>query len=458
MYLEDLIAGGETESLEFKECPNSDPKKYLRTAVAFANCGGGTLLFGVGDDGGVVGIQGNVGVVRDQIVDSIFSNVFPIVYPNVYAYTIDGKNLIVMEIPAQNQLPVYLRSEGPEKGVYMRYGASTRAAEAQDIGILSLESSMRSPDSIIVPGTIATDNEQATWLCSKLSKRKGDEVTLKDLIGLGLMEESDGNIQRTMAFRLLTDNPYSHAVIQCARFIGKGEMEFSDRTDYGGSILIQAERGVEYILSMIGKPSKIDGLYRDDGFEIPVAAIREIILNAIMHRNYNTDMGPISIAVFDDRVEVTSPGGLPKGQTYEKMLLGYSMPRNRLLATVFKECWLAEGWGRGIRRVNELCDAKGLRRPSVEVLGNAVRVTLFRRSSRNVTLTSTYENESTVMEFFLDNPTSTISDLCGKSALSKHDAEVAIRSLKEKGVLKRVGSRKRGEWLIEKKVLTETDS
>ena len=449
MIIEDMIRSGESETLEFKSRPNEDPRKYLKTMVAFSNTRGGVIIFGVNDDGDVIGLEGDANKVRDQIIDTVITNISPIITPGIYNYTIDGKDLVIVEInPLLNSL-AYLRAEGPEKGMYVRIGASTRAVAPEEIKSLRLERSDSSPDSLLCPDPIQHDDDRIGWLCTKLSRRKGDDVTLEDLIGLGLLVPEGSFYKPTTAFRLLTDNPYQHAFLQCARFIGPGETEFADRTEFNGSILVQVERGLEYVLSMIEKPSVIDGLYREDDFEIPVKAIREIIMNAVMHRSYWAEYSPVFIAVFDDRVEITSPGGLPNGQTYERMMDGFSLPRNRIIARVFKECKLSEGWGRGLRRVFELCRQHDLKTPIISVLGQSVRVTLYRRSRVTRTLTSSNSNESLVLKNFGSSPTMTIAELCENTGLTKHDAEMSIKSLKEKGILKREGARKRGVWIID---------
>ena len=105
----------------------------------------------------------------------------------------------------------------------------------------------------------------------------------------------------------------------------------------------------------------------------------------------------------------------------------------------------------------ELCRECGLEAPEIAVLGQSVRVTLYRRSHQSWSLTSASINESVVLKSFRDNPTMTISDLCKSTILTKHDAEVTIKSLKDKGILKRVGARKRGMWLIDEEIFKEWD-
>ncbi len=447
MFVEDLIRGGENESLEFKEWSGEDDKGYLKTVVAFSNCIGGTIIFGVSDSGEVLGLEGTVEKIRDSLIDSIYASIFPHIFPNVFVYTLDGKDLIILEVPISNQRPVSLREGGVSK-VFVRIGASTRLADEGSLASIEVDASPRSQDSVIDRSSSIRE-EQIECLCARLTKRKGDRVTVSDLVSLGLLVPEGEGYLPTMAFDLLTVNRYPNAFIQCARLIGPNETEFSDRTEYRGSILTQVDRGLEFVLSMINKPSRIDGIVRIDGFEIPVTAIREVILNAVIHRGYRTDPGPITIGVYDDRVEVTSPGGLPYGQTYEGMMLGLSLPRNRLIAAVFKECKLSEGWGRGIRRVIEACQKEGLREPSIEVIGHSVRVTVYREGRDNRTMTSSAADERAVIRYFRDNPTGTIAMLCQDVPMTKHDAEVAIRALKEKGILRRIGARKRGEWIIE---------
>ena len=104
-----MIKAGESETLEFKERPNDDPKKYLKTMVAFSNTRGGVIIFGVRDNGDVVGLEGDANKIRDQIIDTIITNISPIITPAVYNYSIDGKDLVIVEInPIVNSV-AYLR-------------------------------------------------------------------------------------------------------------------------------------------------------------------------------------------------------------------------------------------------------------------------------------------------------------------------------------------------------------
>ena len=141
----------------------------------------------------------------------------------------------------------------------------------------------------------------------------------------------------------------------------------------------QVESAIRYVLEKINMGARFHGAYREDVYEIPPDSIREIIVNAIVHRSYvNAEASPVTVALYDDRLEVTSPGGLPRGMTLAKMLTGYSECRNKALASAFAYMNLIENWGSGVKRYVAEIKAAGLREPEFIEWPNAMRVNIYR--------------------------------------------------------------------------------
>lgn len=157
---------------------------------------------------------------------------------------------------------------------------------------------------------------------------------------------------------------------------------FLDKREYTGPIYKQIESAVDFVLRNIRLGATIDGLVRRKNYELPVEAIREMIINAHCHRNL-LDESCIQVAVYDDRLEVTSPGGLYNGLTYEEVMSGHSKIRNKLIANIFSQMGLVEAWGSGIRRILSVAKEYGLPIPAVEVFDDMFRVNLFRNVQDN---------------------------------------------------------------------------
>ena len=179
------------------------------------------------------------------------------------------------------------------------------------------------------------------------------------------------------AFAILTGNGGLHVATQCGVFKGTTKAVFVDRREYTGPLWEQIDEAFQFVLRNIHLGATIVGIYRQDVYEIPPDAIRELIINAMVHRSY-LDHGTIQVAVYDNRLEITSPGKLPMGQTMERMKEGYSKIRNEALAHAFAYMNLIEHWGSGIPRIIDKVKAAGLREP--EFIGGEVdlRINIYR--------------------------------------------------------------------------------
>ena len=216
--------------------------------------------------------------------------------------------------------------------------------------------------------------------------------------------------------------------------------------------------------------ARFNGAYREDVYEIPPDSIRELIVNAVVHRNYiNADASPITIALYDDRLEVTSPGGLVKGMTLEKMKNGYSECRNKALAAAFAYMNLIENWGSGVKRYIREVKAAGLREPEFIEWPNAIRVNVYRakvdvdkagkgeskgqskgESKGESKGDSCGRNSEAVIKKLSENPALTIPELAKAVHLSVSGIEKIVRGLKRSGRLRRSGATKNGRWIVER--------
>ena len=241
---------------------------------------------------------------------------------------------------------------------------------------------------LCVPGLNITD-EDIDALCKAMKEQavknahnEEQKASIKDvgrqqLRSWGVLIERDGKDYPSNAFAILTGNGGLHVATQCGVFKGTTKAVFVDRREYTGPLWEQIDEAFQFVLRNIHLGATIVGIYRQDIYEIPPDAIRELIINAMVHRSY-LDHGTIQVAVYDNRLEITSPGKLPMGQTMERMKEGYSKIRNEALAHAFAYMNLIEHWGSGIPRIIDKVKAAGLREP--EFIGGEVdlRINIYR--------------------------------------------------------------------------------
>ena len=259
--------------------------------------------------------------------------------------------------------------------------------------------------------------------------------------------------------------------MQCGVFKGKSRAVFVDRREFTGSIQEQIEQAYRYVLAKINLGAKIEGLYREDIYEFPIKSIREIISNAIAHRSY-LEPGNVQIALYDDRLEVTSPGMLLNGVTIEKIREGYSKARNRAIANAFSYMKIIEEWGSGIPRMIEEFKEYGLREPELIDLDGDFRVNFYRSNykseinvvqderaiSKNETINKTTnkflkfdfsEHEESVLEMIIKNPSITQAQISEMLYVPLSVVKRCTTDLQKQGILKRDGPRKKGKWIVQ---------
>jgi ATP-dependent DNA helicase RecG len=201
-----------------------------------------------------------------------------------------------------------------------------------------------------------------------------DEEKLKNLNLLKLVQ---GNLYPTQGLMILL-GLYPYVMIKCARLKGANMDVFLDRKEYGGDLLGQLEQAEAFIKNHIHLRGEIQGLQRTDTFELPEEALREALVNAIVHRDYTNQGRDIKVGVYDDIVNIVSPGGFPSTLTVETLLDGRSEIRNRVLARVLKELGYIEQWGSGIQRIRSACLSMGLLEPQIREKGDFVDVEFYR--------------------------------------------------------------------------------
>ncbi len=298
----------------------------------------------------------------------------------------------------------------------------------------------------------------------------------------GVLIERDGKDYPSNAFAILTGNGGLHVTTQCGVFKGTTKAVFVDRREYPGPLWEQIDEAFQFVLRNIHLGAAFVGIYRQDIYEIPPDAIRELIVNAMVHRSY-LDHGTIQVAVYDNRLEITSPGKLPMGQTMERMKEGYSKIRNEALAHAFAYMNLIEHWGSGIPRIIDKVKAAGLREP--EFIGGEVdlRINIYRGQNNDNNIKNGVKADTNgidgveigandikndvdevaytdkvfpdhiqkLLKIIAENPTETQAQYAEKLGISKRTISRIFAELKEQGILEQQGNRRKAKWLIIKK-------
>ena len=353
MTVEEIIHG-ESKRTEFKEMYPKNSEQYTKTVVAYANTQGGKLIFGVVDaTREIVGIDESILFqTMDSIANAISDSCEPQIVPEIEPYTIEDKTVIIVTVAPEPQRQFYLKAKGKEKGTYIRVGATTRLASPEKIKELEMEGAKISWDELTCVGYDVTENaikklchDMNTWR-KEMQERKAivkklPAVTRTNLENWKVLKKTNDGYLASNAFALLTSDYFQYAKTQCAVFKGTDRTVFLDKREYTGPIYTQIEDAVKFVLRNIRLGAKIEGLIRKESYELPIDAIREMIVNAHCHRNL-TDESCVQVAIYDDRLEVTSPGGLYNGLTFEEALEGHSKLRNRVIANVFSQIGLIE--------------------------------------------------------------------------------------------------------------------
>ena len=388
MTVEEILRG-ESKDLEFKEKLPEDSKKYMKTIVAFSNGDGGRLIIGVNDDREVVGVeQTAVFSMIDKITNAISDSCEPLIIPDIAPQAVGDKTVIVVEISAGRQRPYYLKSLGMDKGTFIRTAGSTRLADRPFIQEMYYEDENRSFDNVVNKDIEVTDSDIKSF-CEDMKKeaqrncvnekdaKKVKTPTKNNLITWGILKEENGVVRPTYAYYYLRGLDGVMSQIQCAVFKGNTRGIFVDKREYEGNLWEQVEQAYQFVLRNIHLGARIKGIHRQDVYELPPESIRELIINAVVNCSY-LQGSLVQVAIYDNRLEISSPGGLMSGVTIEKMKEGFSKVRNHGIANAFVYMNLIEQWGSGIPKI--LAQTKEYGLPEVEFIdmGIALRVNMYR--------------------------------------------------------------------------------
>jgi len=433
---------GEVEDsrTEFKEILND---KFEKEIVSFLNTNGGNLYIGIRDDSSVVGLDGNVDKIQLEIKDRLKNNILPNTLGlfDLELQKIENKNVIHISVAGGIERPYYLKKKGmTPDGCFIRIGSSTEKMSEEQISHLY---STRTKNSI---RNIVSPTQQLSFSQLKIYyEESGYTINSNFLKQLDLIMD-DGRYNY-VAYLLSDNNSIS---IKVATYSGTDSYDLIENEEYGYCSLIKATKKVIDKFDLANKTfSKITGSERKELKMFDKVAIREAIVNAIVHNKWQLE-NPPKFEIFSDHISITSTGGLPQEVTKEEFLMGYSFPRNPELMRVFKDLDLVEQLGTGIIRILKVYDKN-----VYEFSKNFIRVNFkfneYRdlASDNKVNIDSNLnETQNKVLQLIRNNNRITQKEMMNELGVVRATITRTIKFLKEKEYIERVGSDRNGYWNI----------
>lgn len=406
-----MISKAETSTVEFKVAHTNT---YLKTVSAYANYGTGVIFFGIDDSGVVIGVDNPT-----ELSLKIEQQLNAVIEPRPrYSLRVLENNVIRLEVFEGFDKPYRYQGKA-----YRRGGSSTVEVDRAELQNLFLQGANRSFDELPVRQTDLRFKILATAIKERTRLSSFSDDTLKTL---SLYSETEGFNQAALLFADENNVPG----LDLVRF-GRTVDEFDERIDYAGvSIIQQYQQAIEYF-SQFYSFERIDGFRRETYDRIPKEAFREALANALAHRDWSAPAS-VKIAFFTDRVEITSPGGLPRGVSSDDYLNRYfSFPRNPLVANVFRLLGYIEGLGTGIERIRRAY-TEGPQVPLFEVTETNICIVLPVLSSLN-------SREQAIMDALGNQVLSRVT-LEQRTGFSKAMVIRLIGKLEQQGLLIREGA------------------
>lgn len=442
----------ESETIELKEVVVDDIKKEI---IAFANCGGGKLYIGVRDDGTVVGLN-NPDEVSLQISNMVRDSIKPDVTMFLHYKTIEenGKEIVAVDIQRGTDRPYYLAKKGmrPE-GVYVRQGYSSVPATDTAIRRMIKE----------------TDGDRFEAMRC-LNQELTFEATKKEFA----LREVDFGAQQMRTLKLIDkDNLYSNLglllsdqcvhTIKVAVFQGTDQTIFKDRREFTGSLMQQMNEVYDFIDFRNQTRATIEKLRRIDTKDYPEIAIREALLNLLVHRDYSFSASAL-ISIYADRIEFVSIGGLVPGIDLEDIMVGISVCRNQDLANVFYRLHLIEAYGTGMGKIMKAYEDME-EKPAIETTKNAFKIILPNINAKYETgntsapktesiassvagAEKSLSDEEKVLEYTRSHGVITRNDVIELLGVSTSTASRVIRRMVKSNLLKQNGKARSTKYTI----------
>ncbi len=441
-----LIKNGEGYNLEFKERYGSS---VAREICAMANATGGRILVGVTDDGKIKPIKLN-NRIKSEIYD--LTNNFD---PSLKVVIENRAGVIIINVPEGSEKPYSTNGK-----FYLRHGANSQQLSRNEIrNFFMNEGLVTFDDQLNKDFDIKKHiNKQAYNNFLKITRISKILTITKLLENLSLIKDNKIKNAGVLIFSEDITRFFPQATINCVFFRGKDRHTILDRQEYSGDINSNYEKSFNFVQSKLNTEYIIKGGPRQEVLELPEDALREAILNAIVHRDYFIKGANIQINIYSNRIEIISPGGLVKGMTV-KDLGKKSLTRNNLLFGLMQRMDLVEKSGTGYLRMKRALKKYKLSAPIIETnkywfsvifkRPDLQKMTIKERLELSVGVEKSVEKSvEKIVNLIKKDSNITQKKLSEKIGLSRRGVEKNIKILKDKKIIKRVGPDKGGHWEI----------
>jgi ATP-dependent DNA helicase RecG len=395
--IQQLITQGESQTVEFKPSL-SQGKRLIEIIASFANSLGGHLLIGIRDDATLCGVKLGSKTL-EQLSNTIFDNIEPQIYPRVEVVKIQGKDVIVITVDKSNEKPYLAYGKA-----FKRVGAVTKEISRAEYERL-LKARVEQPfEQTIVRGATLDDLgavKVQTFLLRKAeySKTELPKAPLESLLSnLRAVVKTDDKLSITYAGLLFFGKEpqkfLKRSQLKLARFEGTTMVKFLDKARTQGTLPEMLNQAEKFIRRNTRHGQKVVGFSGQTIHEYPYPALREALVNAVAHRDYGHP-GSIQVMIFDDRIEIVSPGGIPKGLSLQEVR-GMHIPRNAILCERFHDIGEMEEYGTGLKKMENLMIAHGLNKPIISPTRNLFRIIFNGPGDKILDLTPDVPEEDTI--------------------------------------------------------------
>ena len=410
----------ESEILELKSS-FGEWKEIIISLSAFANKKGGTVVVGLDENANPLHMQIGNNTIED-FVNKLKNHTDPILYPSINIKTFGLGEIVEITVAQSDYKPVFAFEKA-----WIRVGKSNIKLSANELRDLINRYSNKEFDS------------QEAELSG--NQFEFDENIRSKFISLAYHLPKKPNIAEYLSFTK-SNTLFPQAVVKAARFKGNEPVTFLDTRDFDESLLLITDQVLDFIKKNIRLEYLISGkAERDERWEYPLVALREAILNAVVHRDYN-DPGNIQIRIFDDFIEIWSPGLLPKELDINSLPKNSrSIPRNKQLLNIFHLAGDIENWGTGFARISEACAVNGNPVPIFEEKSGAFIIRINQILNK-----SSDKSSDKVFELLKGNQNITIRQISEILKLSSRAVEKILAVLKKQNRIKRIGGKKTGKW------------
>jgi ATP-dependent DNA helicase RecG len=455
MNIEELIERGETQSLEFKESLGLKDE-IGETVSAFSNSDGGTVIIGVSNSGGVHGVDIGKNTL-EELANYIKRNTDPQVFPSVKILEICGKRVVMVEVEESAEKPVFFKNHA-----YKRVGKTNQMISSSELRKLAKESGERVywDEQICEDASLEDISEEKIRQFLRKAKYErrleiDPDILVKEALErLNLIEEKKLTNAALLLFGKSPQRYFLQTEVRCARFKGTEAVKpFVDMKVFDGDITEQVNKALNFVLehtllSAWLVPGKVE---REERNEYPSDAIREAIVNAICHRDYETT-GNVQVRIFDDRIEVWNPGSLPDPLTLEDLKKRHkSIPRNPSIAKCFFLIKFIEQWGTGTNEMVKRCLEWGLPEPEFEYVTGDLVVTFMKTK-----LTEEYldklglnERQKKAIKYLKENKEITLSKFrILYPELSDRTLRKDLDDIVKAGIVKSVGEKRGRKYVL----------